>query len=369
MLDPNSWYPRSRTHSAGSRLLREAQELWAKKARDPAACNKALDRLYLSLQYSLDSPESLRRAELLGQIYMWFFDQREALRWLDEALYIAHRLGGDLAIRRLQLHRAINFHFLLQCRAGCATLEPLLLALQHDDQVRVVMDDTFEIDCRLRLAILQFFLADFRRVSWHLDRTQALLDQHPNHSVAQGTLANLRANMYLWDEKPIHALTWGMRAIEILKRTEQPDSEGRTEVLMAQALIALAERHPAGTGRDMHLTEARHHLDLARQIARLRNDQGFMYLVLLARAAYEAALGQWAAAIKHTMRVLDHTTDPVLLAQAWTNLGDIQQKRGETESSTTSYRSALIVLDHSEIPVFGERARRMLMQSSESALD
>lgn len=302
-------------------------------------------------------------------------DYCTSLFWLDEALDLASQMPDqgdliDLLYLRGPLNRAV-LHF----SEAVEDYQDCLALLRADGNETTPTDAAFELEVVSQLAGFEFFLARYESAERLLQEARGLaplVAQAPEHRIVAATLAWLEAHLYRWRGQPELALRPAAAAAEVYTEASSPASAARSQMMVADVALDLAERFPDGMDRYGMLRVARPHVQLGLRLARAAHDEIGQGMARLTQARYSRLAGRnedRIALIEQVARTAQQRDDEALLAQAFTALGDELAALGEEESALNRYREVLAVLDGSDVPALGIWAHRALHHFHEHRID
>ncbi len=301
----------------------------------------------------------------------------DALRYVERALETGVRSHSyddviDLLIYHAKLERAL-------CQYDIATDDLyacLELLHEHAPDNAVSLDPSLELELLAQLADYEFYLGHFQTAEQLAHEALSIAPQAPHRRIDAASAARTQANLDRVRGYSREALPTMRHVAMIYSDVPAPAiSRGRLEYLVAEFEMDVAENIPAGPAaaqRTQPLKLARNRLDMADELTITSDDSSGRGLVALGRVRYSRLRGtnsDRVAKIEKVMRLAQRLDDHVLLAQAFTALGDELASQGVQERALSCYRQTLGILDGSQVAALGVLARRRLLVAREMAPD
>jgi hypothetical protein len=190
----------------------------------------------------------------------------------------------------------------------------------------------------------------------------------PDRALLITTITYTRSLLSYWRGDLDAAWDPAIQAATFYTITGHLGTAARAELHAADSLIDLALRLPEDGDRLTFAGMAQRHLGNAVRLARKIDDDGALTLALLTSARVTRLLGpaqDSRALIEEVICRAKTPPDIMLLAQAYTVLGEEWEFQGNIALALTCYRDVLAVLEGSDLPGLGIWARRALNRHGE----
>lgn len=344
-------------------------------------------RAYVAVAPLLSRPMCLRQRLrvlfVIGTSYGAVGDFGRAVGALDLACEVSELLPDHIELIELYFARGSFFQGRSELRSAADDYEDCLTLLRvHGDERASATEDSgpdalddvrLELDVLTNLGGAQYFLGEFdtaqrllieaRALSWH-----PRLARMPSFPISVATINWLAALLERARGAPELALAYAEPAAEAFIETALTRSALRSQVLLGDTLLDVAERLPEGSQRAERLELARPHVELAQDLAREARDDGGDGLARLTRVRFDRLSGgrqDRIAEVERVARAARARDDDPLLVQAMTTLADELAAQGDVQAALYRYRDALKLLDGGDTAGLGLLARRALALEGE----
>lgn len=364
--DHPSWhdYP-DYSHSLSPRL-RHALSLIGSNSLD--AYRQAVDLVLPYLSAPVVAPQRLRVCYVFATSLAAVGEYSEALVWLDEALELATLLEDSNAVLDLILLRSSLNRALLRIRDAAGDLQIGLALLADDVCERNEANAALKLNFTANLSGFEYYLGNFSEAEALIASARELMHDAPVATLDAATIEWVKTHLHRMRGRPEEAIRASLAAATAYTESGAPISAARAQILVAESAMDYAMLFPADADRNAMLKFARPHLTLASSLAREARDPAGSGMIVLARVRYSRLRRtneNRIAMTENVIRKARKLDDVALLAEAFTVLGDELAFTGEDESAYNIYRQVLAMLDGSDIPTVGVRARRALMVADE----
>lgn len=240
-------------------------------------------------------------------------------------------------------------------------------------------DSQFRADLHLALASVTFELALFPAASHHLDEAALLLRSAGLQAHLQAVSLNwIQAQVFRWLGQLGPALVTAMRAADDLMPIVPPDTSARSQLVVAEIALDLAERFSRGPGAPFSIAHASY-LDIASRYIQSAEDFtqqaadpiGEM-VALLARRRWRRIdhRGDGDLSVFEAMaRRAESLGDFSVVGRAFTALGDELRARGRREAALSYYLQASEILERQKFFAGAILPRRALLIAREMSSD
>jgi tetratricopeptide (TPR) repeat protein len=347
--------------------LRQAYAFLASSEGSTSGYLRSAQQLIPFWNGRMSDRQRIRVFFIIGSAHTIMGEYDHALKWYDRALEITAPLREYRDMCELLLLRGSVNRAELRFMDACDDLQACQSLLSIHSSLSGPENAGFRLQVLAQLAGYEFFSGHLVVAAQVIDAARNLLPFVPQAHLDAAALLWAEAHLCRAEGNAEQALSLSLRACMAYEAEANLISQGRLHGFVADVALDLVEQLPSASHiakRRKLLMEAHSHVTRAMDLAHSVNDSAGRGLASLARARYSRLMHRnedRISAIESVIRLGHQLDDEALLGEGFTALGDEFTLR-EPTSARNCYAQALGIMDGTQMPTVGIRARRALSQ-------